>query len=229
MSKDFNAPGLEPVSQREVEAIDAVPRAGGAPRERGEDLLERYIRVPNRMMLLYSSEDEALSQYIVGNWAALDSMSNEICDIYPSLLQLSGGEDVYSFINNLHYVPGAQTVRIDKLPIILLWSDNAYLSISLSDVANDLPSIRKVIRGIFQCLYDIRRGITVQDEVAFKAILEPAYTRTDGKGVSYLTLIDQRVTMTKNEYNAGRGGVVLGDGAMARDITISQGSCRVPG
>jgi hypothetical protein len=222
MKKTTKSSDIIPVSQTEIEAAGARPRDGAAPLERAEDLLARYINVPNRMMLLYSSEDDLFSTYIRDNWAALDSMSGELCDIYTSMLQLRGGEDIYSFLDDLYYIPGSESIRIDKLPIILLWSDSASLNISLSNFSSDLPTIRRIIRGTFQCLYEVGRGIDLDDEPLFKLMLDDAYRAKGANGGAYSVSVDRRIIMTKNEYKADRGGVVIGDGAKTRDVIVRQ-------
>jgi hypothetical protein len=215
---------LTPVSQAEIEAAGARPRKGEAPHERGEDLLERYIKVPNRMLILYSSEDDVLSRYVREHWAALDSLSGDICDIFLSLLQLTGDEDIYSFLDDLHYIPGAETIRIDKLPMILLWSDSASLSISLKEFADDVATLRNVLRGVFQCLHDIGRGITIEDEGRFDAMLRTVMNKKDARA-SYSITIDRRVTVNNTtNNNADRGSVILSDNSKARNISINQSS-----
>ena len=199
------------VSQAELEATGVRPRKGAAPFERGVDLLKRYLQVPNRMMILYSSEDELLSDYIRNHWAALDELSGDVCEVYQSLLQLSGGEDVYSYLKDLRNIPGADTVRIDKLPMILLWSNQAAISISLSEHADDFARLKGAIRGIFHYLRDINRGFEVKDKTRFGKMLKEVLNRT-GKFSSFSIVIDRRVTM-----KADRGGVVI-NRSKVRDV-----------
>jgi hypothetical protein len=204
-----------PISMAELEAVGVRPRGGKAPLERRVDLLERYRAVPNRMMVLYSSEDELLATYIRQNWAALDELSGDLCDLFPSLLQLSGGEDIYSYLKDLRYIPGVDEVRIEKLPMILLWSDSAAISISLSESADDFASLKGTIRGIFQYLHDIGRGITIADKHGIDTMLKAVLVKK-GKSKSYSVVIDRSVKVTN--YTADRGGVVVGEKAKTRDI-----------
>jgi len=199
------------VSQAEIEATGVRIREGAAPRERGVDLLERYLRVPNRMMILYSSEDEILSEYIRDHWAALDELSGDVCEIYQSLLQLAGGEDVYSYLKDLRNIPGADSVQIDKLPMILLWSNQAAISISLSEYADDFARLKGAIRGIFQYLHNIGRGFEVGDKARLGKMLKEVLNKK-GKFSSFSVVIDRRVTM-----KADRGGVVV-NRSKVRDI-----------
>lgn len=199
------------VSQAEIEATGVRPRKGAAPLERGVDLLKRYLLVPNRMMILYSSEDVLLSDYIRDHWAALDELSGDVCEIYQSLLQLAGGEDVYSYLKDLRNIPGADTVRIDKLPMILLWSNQAAISISLSEHADEFARLKGAIRGIFQYLCEINRGFEVRDKARLGKMLKEVLNKK-AKFSSFSVVIDRRVTM-----KADRGGVVV-NRSKVRDI-----------
>ena len=173
------------------------------------------------MLLLYSSEDDLLASYVRDNWAALDTLSGEHCDIYTSVLQHEGGEDVYSIFDDLKKIPGGQFVRLDKLPVVLLWSDRASLCISLTELSNDKATLRSVMRGVFQCLQDINCGITIDDKPAFTAILETAALRTGVGKSAYTFSIDRRTIVTTNKYRADRGSVIVATGATARDVTVN--------
>jgi hypothetical protein len=112
-------------------------------------------------------------------------------------------------------------VRIDKLPIILIWSDTTFVSISLRDFSIDMDAIRKIVRGIFQSLYEIGGAIKFKDQAVFKKMLGAQYGAKQGNGTSWNVKIDRRVIVTKN-IKADRGSVVLTDHAKARDISVNQ-------
>lgn len=209
---------VNPVTQRELEDFHVRPREGAAPNERQHDLLERYLEVPNKMLFLYSGEDETLGKYIKDHWSALDAASGLVCDIYVSLLQLADDEDIYSFLDDLRFIPGSNTVRLDKLPSILLWSDSASINISLSHVAHEKSLLVNTMRGIFQILHNIHSvrgtGFSQEDEPAFSALMSRLHSKDVSPQIVYF---NGSVAMTTN--NADRGGVILSDNAQARDIS----------
>ena len=124
------------------------------------------------MAILYSSEDEVLCEYITANWAAIDALSGECCDIYPSLLQLSDEEDAYSAIDDFRTLPGGKYISISKLPITMLWSDAASACISLREFSHDKHALTLFFRGLFQYLREIKRGINADDEGQLFSVLE---------------------------------------------------------
>jgi len=66
-----------------------------------QDFLERYRKIPLHALFLYTSEDKDVAAYIVHNWGVLDTLSGEVCDIYPSLEQFQNIEDAYDYIKEL--------------------------------------------------------------------------------------------------------------------------------
>ena len=64
------------------------------------DPVGRYRSVPLHGIFMYSTEDAEFSKYIDVNWRALDRMSGDSCDMYPSIDQLTGLEDVYNLLNS---------------------------------------------------------------------------------------------------------------------------------
>lgn len=49
-------------------------------RAKNETDWRRYLRVPNHAMFLFTSEDDALNQYIQNHWKALDRLTGNACD-----------------------------------------------------------------------------------------------------------------------------------------------------
>src|SRR5436853_439981 len=78
-----------------------------------------------------ASEDKVLNEYIKAYWNALDGLSGKYCHIFQSILQLKGGEDAYTFLEELSNVPGADELQIRDLPAFVLWSDSAHLVVSM--------------------------------------------------------------------------------------------------
>jgi hypothetical protein len=209
------------ISQSELLALGIEVRNGDAPAERGNDLLQRFIEVPNRLAVAYSSEDEFLCDYITRHWSALDGMSGDWCDIYTSMLQLSGGEDVYSAMSDLRMLPGGKALTLEALPIALLWSDKAFACISLREFSSSKSNLSAFFRLLFQYLRDINRSLTYNDRSGLQSALASALPRSQSQ-VSYNFLVGT-LEMTNNEYKADRGGVVVGPGASTGNITITYG------
>ena len=139
-------------TSEDLRAIGAKPRDGNDPHTRSQDLLERFRSVPNHALFLYSSEDEVLSNYVKEHWAALDGLSGNVCDVYPSMLQLGGGEDAYTALPNLKGIPGLDAVSPPLLPILHIWSKTANISVSLRAIADDRVKLREALRISFGCL-----------------------------------------------------------------------------
>ncbi|MGW3240460.1 hypothetical protein [Streptomyces olivaceus] len=88
---------------------------------RDRDQLQRYRNVPLHAIFLYSTEDSALASYITRNWCALDRLSANYCDIYPSLGQLADQEDAYSALGLLSDILGY--VDLTDLPGMAFWGN----------------------------------------------------------------------------------------------------------
>jgi len=217
-------PDSGPLDARQVEdedlrRIGARFAEGATPAARGVDALARYISVPNRMLIFYSSEDEAVHSYILRHWAALDRMSGEICDIYPSLMQIEGNEDAYSTIAELSNIPGASDISIRELPVILIWSDHAYAKIPIQCFSTDQIAVRTLFRHVFGALHDIGRGIADGDaQIITEAIRQAqAEVRLQDAPVIY---VDRRTDMSTHN-TAGPGSVIVSGGTTG-DITLRQ-------
>jgi hypothetical protein len=142
------------------ELIDAGVRVrpGSDPKSRGEDLLQRYLRVPNHAMFLFTSEDTALDGYIRNHWAALDGLTGDACDLHVSLVQLLGGADAYSQFDEVKSLPGLESLQPTDLPALHIWSSIAHVTIPLMRF-NDEEKLRKVFRAIFSVVHDARGPI----------------------------------------------------------------------
>ena len=128
---------------------------------RGYDSLERFLRIPNHALFLFTSEDTLLDRYIRDHWAALDGLSGEACDIHVSILQLLGGEDFYSQIGELRSISGLDVVRPIDLPALHLWSKSANCTIKLGRFGTE-PDLRDALRAIFSIVHDSSGPITAE-------------------------------------------------------------------
>ncbi len=118
-----------------------------------EDLLERYASVPLHAVFLYTSEDEAISSYILDNWDALDSLSGAICDIHPLLEQFQQRSNAYEYIRNLDVVKEVSFNDLSQLPGLFFWDhagQTAYVSFGIEAKP---AQIKNVLRVVFKELY----------------------------------------------------------------------------
>ena len=73
---------------------------------------------------MYSTEDTEFSKYIDANWRALDRMSSDSCDMYPSIDQLIGLEDTYDLLNSQsELIRGMSAISLSDLPGIMFWDN----------------------------------------------------------------------------------------------------------
>jgi len=122
-----------------------------------DDLLERYIAVPLHAVFLFTSEDSLVSKYVLDNWGALDSLSDDFCDIHPALDQFEYREDAYDYVRNLR-IPGADSVTVSSLPGILFWDlqgNSAFVSFGSSCT---MDQMKHILRTLFE---EIHRGPTI--------------------------------------------------------------------
>jgi hypothetical protein len=117
------------------------------------DPIRRYRSVPLHGVFLYSTEDRVLSSYISDHWDALDRMSNDFCDIHPSLDQLRGREDVYDVVNSdSELIHGIFNIKLSDLPGIIFWDrERRSEYVSLRE-RNDPDSVRDALRIIFEAI-----------------------------------------------------------------------------
>ena len=137
---------------------------------RAPDPVGRYRSVPLHGIFMYSTEDTEFSKYIDANWRALDRMSGDYCDMYPSIDQLIGLEDVYDVLNSQSkLVRGMSAVSLSDLPGIMFW-DNHGASEYISFAGRDNPgAIRDALRAIFERL---RQKAIIQNIVTARLRLE---------------------------------------------------------
>jgi hypothetical protein len=103
-----------------------IVRFGGRPKSRSfnsssPDPVQRYRTVPLHAVFLYSSEDNEVQEYLLAHWGALDSLSGNFCDIYPSVKQLRRMEDAYDLIDTPGPLRGIEEVSVSQLPGLFFW------------------------------------------------------------------------------------------------------------
>jgi hypothetical protein len=116
----------------------------------GIDFLERYKKVPLHALFLYTSEDENVAEYILNNWGALDTLSGEYCDIYPSLEQFRNLEDAYDYIEKLTVLKRIEFLDYSKLPGIFFWDKSGnteYVSLEQDVMPNQIKILVRTIFG----------------------------------------------------------------------------------
>lgn len=132
----------------EAVRLGAQPKASA--RARTADLLERYRSVPLHAIFLYTSEDEFVSDYILKNWGALDTLSGEICDIHPTINQFSNEEDAYDFIANLDVVHDTNFRAYSKLPGLFFWDNEGEAEYIPFGQDATISDIKRIVRVIFE-------------------------------------------------------------------------------
>lgn len=140
------------------------------------DTIRRYRTVPLHAVLLYSTEDPEIDDYLRENWMALNGISGDYCDIYPSLEQLHRAEDAYGLLSaastDSHSLPGLNDVTVSELPGMLFWDNHgqsAYFPL-LRLHGHGHDQLRSSIRHVFS---HVRRAPTI-DSVRMAASVERA-------------------------------------------------------
>jgi len=135
------------------------------------DLLERYRSVPLHAVFLYTTEDKAVSKYILENWGALDSLSGDYCDIHPSVNQFENIEDAYDLIDKMDLLKNSNFTSYSQLPGIYFWNtegESEYISFG-NKISQTI--ISKVIRIIFE---EIRKNPNIHSVSKAKNLIEEA-------------------------------------------------------
>ena len=153
---------IPPVGKDDLSAVGVRLRTSSDPQSRGYDPLERFLRVPNHAMFLFTSEDRLLDAYIREHWSALDGLSGEACDIHVSLLQLGGEEDFYTQLDDVRSIRGIDAIKPSDLPALHIWSDTAACTVSLARCETE-AALRDAIRSVFTVIHSVGGPITNED------------------------------------------------------------------
>jgi hypothetical protein len=120
--------------------------------KQGRDVLERYREVPLHGIFLYTSEDDNIENYILHNWGALDTLSGEYCDIYPSLGRFQNLEDAYDYIENLTVLKRTRFIDYSKLPGLFFWDNSGNTEYIPLEQDSQQSQIKFIIRTIFEAI-----------------------------------------------------------------------------
>ncbi len=139
------------------------------------DFLERYRQVSLHALFLYTSEDEYVAEYILRNWGALDTLSGENCDIYPSLEQFQNIEDAYDYIEQLTVLKRNNFLDYSKLPGIF-FGDNSgnteYVSLEQDATPNQIKFIIRTIFGEINKNQSIRSVTIARKRIVRKELMD---------------------------------------------------------
>ncbi len=136
--------------------LKQLTELGARPKENvstgPEDLLARYKEVPLHAVFLYTSEDHALPTYILEHMGALDSLSDDICDIHIDIEQFQNKEDGYDLLKRFDVIRESNLVKRVELPGLFFWD--------LQGASEFLPfgsplnhtSIKQILRALFDVL-----------------------------------------------------------------------------
>jgi nucleoside phosphorylase len=143
------------------------------PEEHMEDPLERYNSVPLHALPLYTSEDKEVDAYISEHVRALDSLSENRCDIY----QMTSQENAFDFIRHFQVIQqSASAPTIRDVPGLFFW-DNADGSEYIPFGENPgLADIRRILRVVFDY---VKRSPTIESVTRAKAELKGQTTSAD--------------------------------------------------
>lgn len=130
-----------------------------------ESSIHRYRNIPIHAIFLYTSEDSIVSDYLINNWGALDTLSGDFCDIHQTIDQFESKEDAYDFIDNLRVIQDSKESIIEKLPGIFFWNTKAKSKfISFKDIETK-EELTRFIRQIFS---HIRKNTSIEALNKFK-------------------------------------------------------------
>jgi hypothetical protein len=139
------------------------------------DFLARYRNVPLHALFLYTSEDEYVAEYILRNWGALDTLSGENCDIYPSLEQFHNLEDAYDYIEELTVLDGNEILEYSELPGIFFWDNSGnteYVSLEQDVMPNQIKFIIRTIFGEINKNQSIRSVTIARKRIVRKELMD---------------------------------------------------------
>lgn len=139
------------------------------------DFLERYRQVSLHALFLYTSEDEYVAEYILRNWGALDTLSGENCDIYPSLEQFKNIEDAYDYIEELTVLKRNKFLDYSKLPGIFFWDNSGnteYVSLEQDVTSNQIKFIVRTIFGEIKKNPSIRSVTIARKRIVRKELMD---------------------------------------------------------
>jgi hypothetical protein len=152
---DVANPSLHRLLTEEARKLGAKPRASQPSRD--QDPLERFRSVPLHAVILYTTEDKVIDEYVKEHWAALDKLSADFCDIHPFLSQMRDQEDAYDFIDRLEVVNISGFNKLSELPGLFFW-DQVGGSYYVPLVSMNHDQVVHAVKVIFE---EIRRDASL--------------------------------------------------------------------
>jgi nucleoside phosphorylase len=113
------------------------------------DAFQRYREIPLHAIFLYTTQDGAVGDYIKRNWAALDHLSEDLCDIYNCKEQYQKNEDAYTLIETLDVIRESGFSALDALPGLFFWDSQDHCAYVGFGIASDHLAITKLLRELF--------------------------------------------------------------------------------
>lgn len=200
---------VDPLNFAELASAGVAVRVGTDPAARGYDPLERYRSVPNHALFLYTDEDESLVKFVREHWAALDGLSGGSCDIYPSLVQLCGGADAYSQLDEIKSLPGLSALQLSVLPVLHVWSAHAHMTVLLDNFRNhnDLSRAFRFIFWELRCLHGPLDSVSaLRIAAAFVQALVPSAVSTLENSGHRTVKAPEIVKMESNQVSSEHSG-----------------------
>ncbi len=142
-----------------------------------EDVFARFKRIPLHALVLFTSEDQEVQDYVLKNWGALGDLSKDICDFHLMLNQFDDAETGYEHLQELDVVRQSGLQKASDLPAILFhdnYGTSEYISLATAVSERD---IKIIIRAIFD---EIKQQPTIASITRAKQFLGQQSQRLDG-------------------------------------------------
>jgi DNA-binding XRE family transcriptional regulator len=122
------------------------------------DLLQNYKNFAIRAILLYTTEDSSVQEYINTNYVALDKLSGDFCLVFTTLDMHKHKEDAYDFVEKLDVLVESHFNALAQLPGIFFWDRSgasAFLSFGRKPGVDDITAL---LRRVFS---EVRKNPTI--------------------------------------------------------------------
>lgn len=142
--------------QAQRDLLEQLAQLGAKPKQNmpggPDDLLVSYKKVPLHAVFLYTSEDQEVHTYIAENLGALDSLSDDFCDIYINKDQFENKEDGYDLLKNLRVIHNSGIPRRADLPGLFFWDHQGESEFLPFDSPLSHDTIKYTLRPLFDML-----------------------------------------------------------------------------
>jgi hypothetical protein len=96
--------------------------------------------------------------------------------------QLHGNEDAYTQREDLKNIPGIAEVNLNDLPLVILWSNDAHMVVSMK--GKEHGEIVSFFRHVFSDLSKIRRGINADDVARLQKEIKAMEKKPESQALS---------------------------------------------